>query len=168
MATPTFEQLTEFHEQVKAKRTTLENFQDYLRNPDRRATQFPSEAIAAKYGYTVEADVKPRTFDVKNVELIPFLEKSDKGSVIGKVLRGRAIILEANFGLVDGQYMLDHQDEIPVAMRTYYIVLTGTLLRNSDGDLSVPYLDWDGGRWVLVFVWLDRDFHGHDRLARGK
>ena len=168
MTKPTFKMLSELHNQAggDAPRVTRENLQEFLRNPDRRAAQFPSEAIAAKYGFTVEADVKPHTFEIKDVELVLFLEKGDKGSVIGKVLRGRAIILEANFGLVDGQYMLDNQDEIPVVMRDYHNILTGTFLRDADGRLFVPCLRWHGGCWVLYFGWVGYGFNGNDRLAR--
>lgn len=166
----TIEQLDEFHEQGKGKtpRITRENFQEYLRNPDRQALQFPSAEIAAKHGYTVEADVKPSTFEVKNLEPVSFLEESDGGSVVGKVLRGRALILEANFGLVDGQYTLDHQKEIPEEMRSFYIVLSGTLLRRSGGGLFVACLDWAVDRWVLVFLWVGGAFGGAARLVRSK
>ena len=40
------------------------------------------------------------------------------------------------------------------------------LLRNSDGNLNVPYLYWNDDRWVLDFYWVDNDFNDNDRLAR--
>ncbi len=40
------------------------------------------------------------------------------------------------------------------------------ILGNSDGNLNVPYLNWNGDRWILNFNRLDNDWNGHSRLAR--
>ncbi len=173
MATPTFEQLAEFHEQVKAKRITLENFQAFLRNPDqyRGGSKFPSEFNAADLipkGWTVVEDIEPSKFQVKDLEFISFLEKGEE-YVKGEVLRQRAVKLKANLGLCDGKYLLEHQDEIPAKLRgKKYIVLSGTLLRDSGGGLHVPYLRWHGGRWVLSFIWVGLGFSAGGCLARSK
>jgi len=171
MANPTFEQLTEFHEQVKAKRITLENFQAFLRNPDqyREGNKFPSEIHAADLipkGWLVLEDVEPSKFHVKDLEFISSLEKGEE-YIKGEVMRQRAVKLKANLSLCDGKYLLEHQDEIPAKLRgKKYIILSGTLLRVSSDDLSVPCLYWDGVRWVLDFRWLDSVFHGSFCLAR--
>lgn len=39
-------------------------------------------------------------------------------------------------------------------------------LRDSNGNLHVPYLNWNGDRWVLNFNWVDNDFNDNDVLAR--
>lgn len=39
-------------------------------------------------------------------------------------------------------------------------------LRNPDGNLYVPYLYWNDGRWHLNFNWLDNDWNDDDRLVR--
>lgn len=172
MATPTFEQLTEFHEQVKAKRITLENFQAFLRNPNRYLEgKFPSEIHVADFipkGWEIVEDVQPSKFQVKDLEFISFLEKGEE-YVKGNVMRQRAVKLEANLGLCDGKYLLEHQDEILAKLRgKKYIVLPGTVLRDSHGDLYVPCLLWRGGRWVLDFDWVGFDFRGVVCLARSK
>ena len=50
-----------------------------------------------------------------------------------------------------------------VVLKVIYCII----LRDSDGNLNVPYLNWNGDRWVLNFNWLDNDFNDNDRLARG-
>jgi hypothetical protein len=39
------------------------------------------------------------------------------------------------------------------------------LLRDSDGNLNVAYLNWNDDRWYLNFNWLDNDWDDNDRLA---
>ena len=46
------------------------------------------------------------------------------------------------------------------------MVILCIILRDSDGNLNVPYLYWNGDRWVLNFNWLRNDFNDNDRLAR--
>lgn len=173
MATPTFEQLTEFHEQVKAKRVTLENFQEFLRNPNQYldGKKFLSEIHATELipnGWEIVEYVEPSKFQVKDLEFISFLEKGEE-YVKGDVMRQRAVKLKANLGLYDGKYLLEHQDEIPAKLRgKKYIVLPGTVLRGSYGNLHVPYLRWLGDRWVLSFHWVGDGFNGDGCLARSK
>lgn len=38
-------------------------------------------------------------------------------------------------------------------------------LRNSDGNLYVPYLNWNGDAWVVNFNRLDNDWNDNDRLV---
>ncbi len=173
MAKPTFDQLTELHNQAKGyfPRITRQNLTEFLRNPDRKAMQFPSAEVAAELGYEVLADVASSVSEVKDLGYISCLEKEGEPSVSGKVLRGRAVILEANYGLLDAIYVRDHQDElqIPVEMRDKkYIVFAGTLLRLADGRLYVAYLRWDGGAWVLNFGWVGRGFGANGVLPCSK
>lgn len=128
---------------------------------------FPPSAIAAKYGYEVVEDVQPAQFQVKDLEFVRFLTAGEQ-LVNGDVMRSRAVTLKANLGLTDGQYILDHQDEIPVEMRGKYIILTGTKVRSPDGRLLVAYLYWDGGRWYLGFRWIGDVWYDSDRLPRRK
>ena len=151
-------------------KVTTKNFQAFLANPngfvkDVKKEKFSSFVIAAKYGYTVVEDVEPSQFKVKNLKFITFLE-SGESYITGETMRQRAVTLKGNIGLVDGQYLLDHQDEIPKEMRGKYIVFPGTLLRGSGDDLDVAYLSWLGFCWVLSFGWLGTDWGGSDRFAR--
>lgn len=119
-------------------------------------------------GWEVLEDVAPSEFKVAELEFVSFLEKGER-CVSGEEMRRRAIQLKANFGLADGKYLLDHQDEIPAELRGNHIVLTGTLLRPRGGGLSVPALGWHGGRWGHGFVWRICDCCGGPyRLPRRK
>jgi hypothetical protein len=80
-------------------------------------------------------------------------------------MRKRAVEFKGNLGLSDGKRMLAEQDKIPVEFRDFYILLPGTVLRDSDGDLYVPFLYWGGDRWYLGFYWLDYDWHVSARFA---
>ena len=182
MATPTFKQLTKFHKQAEDGRITLENFRAFLRNPNKCLEDQPSLLTLAvaelipkytdkngnKKKWGVVEDVSPFEFKVKDLEFISFLEKGED-YIGGEEMRKRAVGLKANLGLADAKYLLDHKAEIPAKLRgKKYIVLPGTVLRDSNSDLRVPYLGWVGGRWVLRFLWLDFDFLGRDVLARSK
>ena len=50
--------------------------------------------------------------------------------------------------------------QLPVAWTVPYT------LRTPDGNLNVPYLNWNGDRWKLYFNWLDNDWNADDRLVR--
>lgn len=142
--------------------------------------QLPSELLAAdlipeyedeagkKRKWEVVEDVAPSQFEVKDLEYVSFLEPDDPGYVNGEVVRARAVVLKANYGLVDGKRILERQNEIPVDMRGKVIVLPGTLLRDRRGNLVIGFLRWDGVRWVLSFGWVDFDFDDNYRLPRGK
>lgn len=41
-----------------------------------------------------------------------------------------------------------------------------TVWVDSKRNRNVPYLNWDGKRWILNFNWLDNDFNSNDRLVR--
>lgn len=128
-----------------------------------------SSDIAAKYRYTVVEDLdEPTKFQMSELEYIGFLDGS-KTYVNGKTMRERAKKLKAEFSLVDGIYMLEHQDKIPAEMRgKQYIVLSGTLLRGSGGRLRMACLYGDGSQWRLRFCWIKNDWCGCSRLPRRK
>lgn len=155
-----------------------------LRNGTLTATKrdpSPSELLAAelipeyedksgkKRKWEILEDVQPIEFKVGDLEFPAFLKDGDPGYILGDELRRRAAgALKANLGLVAAKYLLEHQDEIPVEMQKFYIVLPGTLLRDSVGILRVACLRFGEGRWVLGFRWVDGLFNGHGRLARCK
>ena len=169
MGKPTFEQMEEFHEQTKSGRITQENLQAFLRNPNRG--RFASEIHAAELipkGWTVVEDVEPTSdLDISKRKPSSFLKDSDKnGYIDGPEMRKRAPEFKGNLGLSDGKIMLaDGGKLIPKEFRDFYIPLPGTLLRDPDGRLHVPYLNFDVGRWVLSFDWLDDVWAGRGRLA---
>lgn len=115
-------------------------------------------------GWAVVEDVAPSTFDVSELKPVSFL-KPGESSIGGEEMRKRAIEFKGNLGLADGKRLLAEQDKIPVEFREFYITLPGTVLRDSDGILRVPYLRFNVGRWVLDFLWLGDDWHDDDRFA---
>lgn len=174
---PSIEQLDEFHERSKGRepRFTRKNFQEYLRNPDKRSARFPSEIHAPELipeGYQVVVDVEPSEFDLDAMEYVGFLEEKDgkqEEYVVGKVMRGRSVILEATFGLVDLKRFLAEPEKIQAEFRgKKVIIFTGTVLRGPDGCLLVAYLFWFGDEWALGFVWLDGNFVAISVLPRSK
>ena len=44
-------------------------------------------------------------------------------------------------------------------------IMSYIILRNSDGNLHVAYLNWNDDAWVLNFNWLDNDWNENDRLV---
>lgn len=132
---------------------------------------FPSKKIAAEYGFTVMEDVAPSKFEVKDLELVSFLEDGES-YVPGEVMRTRAVTLKANLGLSDAKYTYDHQAEIPPEFRKYYLVFTSTLLRRPGRRPGrcphVAILYWIGGRWALACDWVGLNWYARGRLVRCK
>ncbi len=132
---------------------------------------FPSQILASNLliptGWEIIEDVAPTDFKISDLEMVPFLEGGES-YINGEVLRQRAVGLKANLGLADAKYFLDHQAEIPVEFQSEYLVFTGTLLRDPDGNLLVAGLSWSGGRWELAFRSLVLVWRGYHRLLRCK
>jgi len=135
-----------------------------------KANKLPSvlldENIAGK-GWEIVEDVKPSKFEVKDLELVSFLEKDkDEESVKGEVVRQRAVSLRANLGLDDAKYVLDHQIEIPVEFRGKFLLFPGTLF----DCLHIVCLFWKDGQWQPCFlpVGFGFDFDDVDLLVRSK
>jgi len=117
-------------------------------------------------GWTVVEDVAPTAFADIKLKPVSFL-KQGESSISGDEMRKRAVEFKGNLGLADGKRMLAEHDKIPAEFRDFYILLPGTVLRDSGDDLSVPYLDFDDGSWVLDFRWLDLlDWDDDGRFAR--
>lgn len=130
---------------------------------------FPSAALAAKHGYTVDGEdaLAPTDFHVKDLEFVPFLE-GDETVVSGDTMRSRAVRINANFGLCDAPRLLDQQADIPAELQGKYIVLAATKLRGRYGGLYVACLVFGGGRWFLYFYGLDVDWVAGGRFPRCK
>jgi len=131
---------------------------------------FPSQLLAADFipeRWIIESDVEPTEFEVSDLEFIPFLNEGDD-PIKGDLMRKRALTLKANLGLADGKKLLAQQDKIPVELRGKWIALTGTVLRDHDGDRHVACLGWVGDRWYLNFGWLGDGWCSDNRLARRK
>jgi hypothetical protein len=119
-----------------------------------------SAEIAAIHGFTVIEDVEPSKFNVRDLVLVPFLKEGETG-VKGRIMRERAVGLEANLGLVDAQSILNHEDQIYVGMRRMKPVFSGTLLRDQNNKPCVAYMHFDGS-WNLCFASIDYGVWGGD------
>lgn len=128
----------------------------------------PSDAVAARYGYTVEGDddIGPTVFDIATLKPRAFLRGREQ-SIEGAEMRRRAVELKGNLSLADGQRVIDEQDRhpVPAEFERFLIPLTGTLLRLSDDDLYLACLIFGGSRWFLFFDRLDNDWRVRDCLA---
>jgi hypothetical protein len=103
----------------------------------------------------------------RTYEILCFL-KGDEKSVIDHVMVDRAKEMNANLGQDDGEHILKHQDEIPVALRgKVAFVFTDWRLPDGSGDACGVY--WNDDRWVRGWGWLDDDdWSGDGRLLRRK
>ena len=82
-----------------------------------------------------------RTYD-----LLGFL-KGDETIVRDTTIVAWARREMANLGKDDGKHILEHQDEIPIALRGK-VAFVFTDWRNPDGSEDVAFLCWYDGRWV--------------------
>lgn len=114
-------------------------------------------------------DALPTTMTVgdRTYDILGFL-LGDETSVVGHTMVGRAKELSAHLGADDGQYLLDHQQDIPVVFRGK-VVFVFTDWRHPDDSESVYYVYWYDGRWVRNWSWLNFDYwHGDGRVLRRK
>ncbi|MBI3495500.1 hypothetical protein HY065_02645, partial [Candidatus Berkelbacteria bacterium] len=106
-------------------------------------------------GWTLLEDAERKINSAAALELVAFLKEGE--TVIGGeelVSRARTE-LRANYGQHDAEWLVKHQEEIPVEFRKFYLVFTGTVWRDRNGNQVVAYLRWNGERWDLLFRWLD-------------
>jgi hypothetical protein len=55
-------------------------------------------------------------------------------------------------GQLQAEWMLEHQDKIPVEWRSFYLVFTGTVWCSPGGNPYVSYMFWGSGEWHLRWV----------------
>lgn len=146
---------------------------------------FPSQILAGDLipGYTnsdgesvkwqVVQDVQPTIFRMKDVEFVPFVMPIEQPIFPEEMCR-RAISAHAALGLVDGKYLLEHEEEIPAPLKNATIPLPGTVLLSPDGQRYSPCLVYTGGDWDLRFYHVSDDdylwgvWDEDDRLVRRK
>lgn len=114
-------------------------------------------------------DALPTTMTVgdRTYDILGFLKEEDQGSVVGKVMVRRAKGMDANLGEDDGQYLLDHQEDIPVALRGKVVFIFPAWRHPGDSDY-VACVGWYGDRWSRHWHWLGSDFCDGGRLLRRK
>lgn len=102
----------------------------------------------------------------RTYEILGFLE-GDENSVVGHKMVERAKEMSAHLGEDDGQHILEHQEDIPEALRGK-VVFAFTDWRRPDGSDCVADVGWDGGRWRQDWDWLDDAFDSRYRVLRRK
>jgi hypothetical protein len=104
----------------------------------------------------------------RTYEILGFLKEEDGGSVIGHAMVNRAKEMNANLGKDDGEHILKHQDEIPVALRGK-VVFVFPDWRRPDNPGGAYCICWRDDEWVQYWYWLGRgDWDGDDRVLRRK
>ncbi len=117
-----------------------------------------------KEGWTLLENVSRRLNSV--VDGVSFLKGSETFVNGEEMVRRVRIELDANYGQEDAEWLLEHQDKIPVELQKYCLVFPGTVWQVSSGNRYVPCLHWRGRRWMLNFGWLDSDWRSFSRLLR--
>ena len=119
------------------------------------------EGSLVKNALPTEMTVGGRTY-----EILGFL-RGDEKSVIGDMMVERAKEMNANLGEDDGKFLLNNQQDIPVALRGK-VVFVFTEWRRPDDSQGVAYVDWCGGRWVRDWDWLGYGWDAYARVPRRK
>lgn len=116
----------------------------------------------------VEDAMPPTSFTVgdRTYDMLSFL-RGDEKLVVGHTMVERVKEMGANLGNDDGQYLLDNQQDIPVALRGK-VVFVFADWRHPGGSESVYCVFWGGGRWVRRWRWLDDDWYDYDWVLRRK
>ena len=114
------------------------------------------------------ADVKlednlPRTMTIGDrvYEVLSFLQKGEN-QVDGPVMVKRAKEMSANLGEDDGQYLLKHQQDIPVIFYNVRIFFVFTDWRHPNNSDSVCYIAESDGQFVSDWEWLN----GQEKFGR--
>lgn len=91
--------------------------------------------------------------------------KEEENLISGKEMESR---FEGNLlGFQHALYFKEHQEKFNLDKELYYL-FPGTVLTNADGRRYVACLYWDGGRWYLRFIYLERGFRGGGRVLRAR
>ncbi len=99
---------------------------------------------------------------IDSVSFLKWKETSVNGE---EMVRRARVELDANYGQEDAEWVLEHQDKIPVELRKFYLVFPATVWQGVYGCRRVPCLSWDGVRWYLRFGWLDSGWRSRGRLV---
>ncbi len=116
-------------------------------------------------GWSVEEHKKGGQFTWDPTRVALFLsKKQQEGSIEGNKLRKEMADQPVyNANLLD--YLLDNPHLIPEEWKGKAVFFWGTIYRDSDGDLCVRCLIWDGGYWKRDSNWLDNSFDADNPSA---
>ncbi len=100
-------------------------------------------------------------------EVVSCLKEGEE-SVDGDVMMERAWEMKANLGQDDGEFILAHQDEIPVAFRDKIeFVFPNWRSRRFPSEIVIC-VEWEGDHWEENQGWLEDDWCDFVRLLRRK
>ncbi|EKD56250.1 MAG: hypothetical protein ACD_58C00247G0001 [uncultured bacterium] len=116
-------------------------------------------------GWSVKDHKKGGFFKFDPAKISLYLsKKQNKGSVGGRdLLKDLADKLVINANVLD--YLLAHPELIPEEWKGKFVFFWGTIYRDSDGDLHVRCLNWDGSKWIWIYGWLDYNFYSGSPAA---
>ncbi|MDP2587064.1 MAG: hypothetical protein Q8P32_04860 [Candidatus Komeilibacteria bacterium] len=110
-----------------------------------------------------DASPLPGNFSIEAVEFL----KEGETWISGEEMTRRAKEeLNADSSQHLAEWLLKNQSKIPVELRGTVLVFTATKWQALDGDRSVAFLIWGGGRWYLSFFWLHDGLGSDFRLVR--
>ena len=109
----------------------------------------------------------PQVEGEPTLDFFGFLREGEE-YINGETVLARASEMD---GTESGQHHLERllaqAKDIPVELRPFYLVATGTKWRRPGGSVYVPYLDFGGGGWVLRFGRVGHDgWYGLVRVVR--
>ncbi len=150
-----------FDELSKEEREVL-----FDENNTKKVKEFCKTLIASK---SEKADSLPTEMTIgdRTYEILGFLKEGEK-SIVGHEMIKRVKEMNAHLGQDDGQYLLDHQQDIPESLRgKVYFAFTDW--RHPDNSGRISSVCWYGGRWIRDWYWLDDGYwYGRDRVLRRK
>lgn len=105
------------------------------------------------------------TWDPTKVRLHLSKNQQDGNTIEGDKLRkelANETVYNANLldYLLDNPHLIPEDWKVDAEGNTRYIFFWGTVYRDSDGNLCVRCLYFDGGHWQQDYNWLDYDFDG--------
>ncbi len=122
-----------------------ENFTILLKESNIEKVKEFCKTLISPSDLPTEIKVGDRTY-----ELLGFL-KGDEEIISGNGMVRQAKEMLAHLGEDDGQYLLDHQQNIPENFRgKVYFVFTNW--HRPDGSGDVCYVYWDDDRWIGGWV----------------
>jgi hypothetical protein len=124
--------------------------------------KLPKKAVVPE-GFTVEYHEEMSSFDPTKLSL--HLEpEQETGYISGHVLRERMKGKGLNINVAN--YLVKHPELIPKEWKGKFVSFWGTIVRNRDGTLLVPYVYDRGDRAVVRWDWLGGDWDGRHPAAR--
>jgi hypothetical protein len=108
-----------------------------------------------------EMTVGDRTY-----EILGFLQGDEK-RVVGHTMVKRAKEKKAHLGEDDGQYLLDHKEEIPeIFKEEIAFIFTDWCASDNPGYVVLVDVDSDGLNWTKFWWGLNGDFGDNIRILR--